>query len=64
MAMTPLHHDVCPALQLPDLEKRFRAVCRTWLGRVNAPPVQVNFVEEVGVPWYEDEGGVQTAEGF
>jgi hypothetical protein len=59
----PLHRDVCPAPQLPDLEKRFRAVCGTWLGRMNAAPVQVNFVEEAGVPWYGDERGVQNAEG-
>jgi hypothetical protein len=60
---TPLHRDVCPTPQLPDLGKRFRAVCRTWFGRMNAP-IQMNLVEEMGVPWYGDEGGVQDEEGF
>ncbi|KAJ7623125.1 hypothetical protein FB45DRAFT_1087872 [Roridomyces roridus] len=72
MRTDPVHIRGCTGAAVPDLERRFRAVCTMWLGidaaaraaAQTAPPVAVNVVEvemeEEGTPWY-DAGDAETA---
>ncbi|KAJ7458894.1 hypothetical protein FB451DRAFT_1563775 [Mycena latifolia] len=63
-------HRVCPAPLIPVLERKYRATCGTWFGRLHAGAAQggagVNYVETVeveGVPWQEAGGGEGEAAG-
>ncbi|KAJ7062436.1 hypothetical protein B0H15DRAFT_958802 [Mycena belliarum] len=57
-------HRVCPKPLVPVLERKFRAYCGTWLGRVNVSPAAVHVVEVVeeveGVPWYQGTDDANT----
>ncbi|KAF8181473.1 hypothetical protein K438DRAFT_1976200 [Mycena galopus ATCC 62051] len=53
----PTRHDVCPAPPVPEMERRFRAVCGTWLGRSATNAVNLVEEEEGGRPWWNDEAG-------
>ncbi|KAJ7647994.1 hypothetical protein FB45DRAFT_1020205 [Roridomyces roridus] len=69
MRTTPTHYRSCTSPPVPELEKRFRALCGMWLGidpttRAAAQPlavVAVNVVEaeveDEGVPWWREEDG-------
>ncbi|KAJ6605768.1 hypothetical protein B0H10DRAFT_2228919 [Mycena sp. CBHHK59/15] len=59
----------CLAPLIPVLERKYRAYCGTWFGRIHTPVAAMNYVDTVeieGVPWVqgggaEDGGG---PEGF
>ncbi|KAJ7048969.1 hypothetical protein C8F01DRAFT_1266323 [Mycena amicta] len=54
----PLHRNgPCPAPEIPSLERAFRAVCGTWLGRRNAPGVNAVGVENAEANWFDAEQG-------
>ena len=55
MVTTPLHR-ACTAPLVPVLERRYRATCGQWFGRIHNVAVNRVEVEEMeGVPWYEAE---------
>ncbi|KAJ7238580.1 hypothetical protein B0H12DRAFT_91089 [Mycena haematopus] len=59
---SPSAHRPCTVTTLPVLERKYRALCGTWFGRIHMPPA-VNRVEEVeeveGVPWYDEGEGAR-----
>ncbi|KAJ7504394.1 hypothetical protein B0H11DRAFT_515818 [Mycena galericulata] len=63
-------HRTCTAPLVPPLERRYRATCGSWFGRIHEATGAVNYVEVVeveGVPWCggAEEGGANGGEeGF
>ncbi|KAJ6459057.1 hypothetical protein C8R45DRAFT_1109758 [Mycena sanguinolenta] len=60
---SPSAHRPCTVTSLPVLERKYRALCGNWFGKLNPPPVvnRVEVEEVEGTPWYEDE--VETQQG-
>jgi hypothetical protein len=58
---SPVHQSgPCPRPLVPVLERRYRATCGQWFGRLNMPAPALNYVDVVeveGVPWYATAGG-------
>ncbi|KAK6988504.1 hypothetical protein R3P38DRAFT_2804549 [Favolaschia claudopus] len=55
---SPIHQN-CRRALVPVLERKYRATCGSWFGRLHNTAPAVNFVEVVeveGVAWYEDGG--------
>ncbi|KAJ6572837.1 hypothetical protein DFH09DRAFT_1362366 [Mycena vulgaris] len=58
-------HKTCPAPLIPVLERKYRAYCGTWFGRLHTPVTTMNYVDTVeieGVPWVQG-GGAENGGG-
>jgi hypothetical protein len=57
---SPVHQSgPCPKALVPVLERRYRATCGQWFGRLHMPAPAMNYVDVVeveGVPWYAAAG--------